>query len=85
MKDTRIVRLGFALLCLSLSPTPFSLQFPAAQGKRTVIAAGLLLDGRGGATRNTRVIVEGSRIVAVDAEASPVDIDLSRQTVMPRP
>ena len=83
MKDTRTARLGFALLCLSLSLLPFSLQFPAAQGTRTVIAAGLVLDGLGGALRNTRVVVDQGRIVAVDAEASPVDIDLSRQTLMP--
>jgi imidazolonepropionase-like amidohydrolase len=50
---------------------------------RTVIAAGTLLDGRGGVLRHTRVVVEGARIVAIDPSASPVDIDLGDRTLMP--
>lgn len=48
-----------------------------------VIAAGVLFDGRGRVIRDTRVVVEGSKIVAVDPKAAPVDYDLRGLTVMP--
>jgi imidazolonepropionase-like amidohydrolase len=48
-----------------------------------VIAAGTLFDGKGRVIRNTRVVVEGSKIVAVDPKAAPVDYDLRGLTVMP--
>ncbi|MCU1381867.1 MAG: amidohydrolase [Acidobacteria bacterium] len=51
--------------------------------RRIVIAAGTLLDGRGHITRDTRIVVEGGTIVAIDATASPVDYDLGRMTLMP--
>jgi imidazolonepropionase-like amidohydrolase len=51
--------------------------------KRIVIAAGTVLDGRGRVLRNTRIVVEGSRIVAIDPKASPVDYDLRGLTVLP--
>ncbi|HEX8292365.1 MAG TPA: amidohydrolase family protein, partial [Pyrinomonadaceae bacterium] len=50
---------------------------------RVVIAAGVLLDGRGRVLRDTRVVVEGSKIVRVDPKAGPVDYDLRGLTVMP--
>ncbi len=53
------------------------------QNRRVVIAAGALLDGRGHVIRNTRVVVEGSKIVAVDPKAGPVDYDLRGMTVLP--
>jgi len=59
--------------CLALS----------AQERRTVIAVGTLLDGRGQVARNTRIVVEGGRIAAIDANASPVDYDLRGATMMP--
>jgi imidazolonepropionase-like amidohydrolase len=54
-----------------------------AQNKRIVIAASVLLDGRGHVVRDTRIVVEGSKIVALDPKASPVDYDLRSFTVMP--
>jgi imidazolonepropionase-like amidohydrolase len=48
-----------------------------------VIAASELLDGKGHLLRNTRIVVEGSRIVAIDPHAGPVDYDLRGLTVMP--
>ncbi|HEY7287221.1 MAG TPA: amidohydrolase family protein [Vicinamibacterales bacterium] len=54
-----------------------------AQGTRVVIAAGTLIDGKGHVVRNTRVVVEGGRIAAIDAAASPVDYDLRGATLMP--
>src|ERR1043166_7062175 len=51
--------------------------------KRTVIAASTLLDGRGHVLRDTRIVVDGSKIVALDPKASPVDYDLRGLTVLP--
>jgi imidazolonepropionase-like amidohydrolase len=55
----------------------------AVQSQRIVIAASTVLDGRGGALHNTRLVVQNSRIVAIDPKASPVDYDLRGLTVLP--
>jgi imidazolonepropionase-like amidohydrolase len=54
-----------------------------AQPKRIVIAANVLLDGKGHMLKNTRIVVEGSKIVRLDPNAGPVDYDLRGLTVMP--
>lgn len=51
--------------------------------KRIVIAADVVLDGKGNVLRNTRIIIEGSKIVAINSKAGPVDYDLRGLTVMP--
>lgn len=55
----------------------------AAPETRTVIAVGTLVDGRGDVIRNTRVVIEGSKVTAIDAKAGPVDYDLRGMTLMP--
>lgn len=65
----------------SQSPAPGERMVPAQ--KRIVIAAGAVFDGRGHVLRNTRIVVEGSKIVAIDAKAAPVDYDLRALTVLP--
>ena len=54
-----------------------------AQNKHMVIAAGTILDGKGGVLHDTRLVIEGSRIVAIDPKAGPADYDLSGLTVLP--
>ena len=56
---------------------------PQIQKKRIVMGASTLLDGRGHVLRDTRIVVEGSKIVALDPKASPVDYDLRGFTVLP--
>ncbi|HEY2906117.1 MAG TPA: amidohydrolase family protein [Vicinamibacterales bacterium] len=56
---------------------------PRAQGTRIVIAASAIIDGRGAVLRDTRVVVEGRKIVAIDPKAAPVDYDLRGATLMP--
>jgi len=51
--------------------------------RRTVIAATMVLDGAGGMVRDTRIVIEGDRIVALDPAASPVNYDLRGLTVLP--
>jgi imidazolonepropionase-like amidohydrolase len=53
------------------------------QKRRIVIGANMLLDGRGHVLRDTRIVVEGTKIVALDPNASPVDYDLRGFTVLP--
>ena len=55
----------------------------AAPKQRIVIAAGTVLDGKGHVLRSTRIVVEGSKIVALDPKAKPVDYDLRGLTVLP--
>jgi imidazolonepropionase-like amidohydrolase len=57
--------------------------FARAQGTRIVIAVGTLIDGQGQVLRDTRVVVDGSRISALDRAAGPVDYDLRGATLMP--
>jgi len=54
-----------------------------AQNKQIVIAASTLLDGKGGVLHDTRIVVEGSKIVRIDPNASPVNYDLRGLTVLP--
>src|SRR6184192_482517 len=56
---------------------------PMAKEKRIVIAASTVLDGRGHVLHNTRIVIEGSKIVAIDTKAGPVDYDLRGLTVLP--
>ncbi len=51
--------------------------------RRVVIAANMLLDGKGHVVRNTRIVIEGAKIVAIDPKAGPVDYDLRGSTVLP--
>jgi len=51
--------------------------------RRVVIAASRILDGRGHVLKNTRIVVEGTKIVAIDPKAAPIDYDLRELTVLP--
>ncbi len=53
------------------------------KNKRIVIAASTILDGKGKILHNTRIVIEGSRIVRIDPKAEPVDYDLRGLTVLP--
>src|SRR5437899_9305800 len=67
-------------ICASAQKNPTTVQ---AQTRRIVIGARLLLDGRGHVLRDTRIVVEDSKIVALDPNSSPVDYDLRGFTVLP--
>ena len=53
------------------------------QNKQIVIAASTILDGKGGVLHDTRIVIEGSKIVRIDPNAAPVDYDLRGLTVLP--
>src|SRR2546421_1735312 len=54
-----------------------------AAPQRIVIAASTVLDGKGNVIHNTRIVIEGSKIVRIDSKAGPVDYDLRGLTVLP--
>src|ERR1700690_2901778 len=60
-------------------PTP-TMPAPA---KRIVIAASTVLDGKGHVLRDTHIVIEGGKIVAIDPQAQPIDYDLRGLTVLP--
>ncbi len=82
---TKLILAGgfiFAAALVAIAPTGRA-QSSSAPQKRIVIAAKTILDGRGHVLHDTRIVVEGSKIVAIDAKAGPVDYDLGTLTVLP--
>jgi imidazolonepropionase-like amidohydrolase len=68
------------MLCAVAEDNPKSVP---QKKKRIVIATKMLLDGRGHVLPETRIVIEGAKIVAIDPKASPIDYDLRGFTVMP--
>src|SRR6266852_85869 len=75
------MRFAKIIFCLLIIPGTGTAAW--AQTKRIVIGASTVLDGQGHVLRNTRIVIEGSKIVAVDPKAGPVDYDLRGLTVLP--
>ena len=81
------MRLAKITLCvpgvfgLSVLNPPVSAQ--TSPSTRIVIAAATVLDGKGHMLHDTRIVIEGSKIVALDPKAAPVDYDLRGLTVLP--
>jgi len=67
------------LICLSFQVHSQT----TGRARRIVIAASTILDGKGHILKNTRIVVEGTKIVAIDPKASPIDYDLRGLTVLP--
>src|SRR5271165_2060313 len=86
MRSSEIILTILGILATCALPQRTSSQSPV-HGKRIVIVASTLLDGKGHALHDTRIAIEGSKIVAVDpsnnAKADPVDYDLRGLTVLP--
>jgi len=55
----------------------------AGQDRPITIRAGVLLDGRGGVTRDVTIVVQGASIQRVGPSAPGATYDLSRLTVLP--
>src|SRR5260370_22063074 len=82
MRSAGIIVCVFAILGFYALAEGVSSQVPA-RNKRTVIAASVVLDGKGHALHDTRIVVEGSHIVALDPKARPEYYDLRGITVLP--
>lgn len=76
--NRRIVLVGFALIAILTAADSLAAQ------QQIVIRAGTLIDGRGGVQRNAAVVVEGSRIVRVQANApAQATFDFPDLTLLP--
>src|SRR5712692_4835724 len=82
MRSPKIILCILSIICVSGLAQRISSQTPA-QGKRIVIAASAVLDGKGRVLHNTRIVIEGSKMVAIDPKSGPVDHDLRGLTVLP--
>jgi imidazolonepropionase-like amidohydrolase len=71
-----IMRFSLFYLVLSLATL-------AAQTPRIVIAAGTILDGKGGVLRNQQIVIEGTKIQSVSGGNAKATYDLRGLTVMP--
>jgi imidazolonepropionase-like amidohydrolase len=79
MQSAKII---LCTLIVCILPQPASSQTPA-QSKRIVISADTVFDGQGGVLHHTRIVIEDSKILAIDPKAGPVDYDLRGLTVLP--
>jgi imidazolonepropionase-like amidohydrolase len=70
------------LLLIACVGLRISAQTPQ-NNKQIVIAASTILVGKGGVLHDTRIVIEGSKIVRIDPNATPVNYDLRGLTVMP--
>jgi imidazolonepropionase-like amidohydrolase len=86
MRSAKIILCILSILGLCALAPLVSSQAPGQSpmaGRRIVIAASTVLDGKGRVLHDTRIVVEGSKIVAIDPKAGPVDYDLRGLTVLP--
>ncbi len=82
MRPAKVISCLFSVVGIcALAPRVLS-QTPAS-GQRIVVAASTVLDGKGHVLRDTHIVVEGSKIAAIDPKAGPVDYDLRGLTVLP--
>src|SRR5258706_11883459 len=82
MQFGRILLCVFSILCADAGTRGIAAQTPLP-GKRIVIAASVVLDGKGRVLHDTRIVIEGAKIVAINPKAGPVDYDLRGLTVLP--
>ncbi len=72
---SRITTLACAAILVAVSPL-------AAQ-TTTVIKARTVIDGKGGTLNNVAIVIQGSKIVRIEAARADATYDLTTQTVMP--
>lgn len=82
MRSAKVIVCILIILGVRAPAQPISSQTPAPK-RRLVIAASAVLDGRGRVLRDTRIVIEGSKIVAIDPKAAPVNHDLRGLSVLP--
>jgi imidazolonepropionase-like amidohydrolase len=83
MRHAKSISCFLIMLGVCALPQSIPAQTPTSQKPRVVIAASAVFDGKGRVLRNTRIVIEGSKIVAIDPKAGPVDYDLRGLTVLP--
>src|SRR5712692_971162 len=79
----RFAKIILCILILNICALTQRISAQTRAPKRIIIAATTVLDGKGRVLHNTRIVIEGSKIVAIDPKAGPVDYDLRGVTVLP--
>jgi imidazolonepropionase-like amidohydrolase len=79
---SNVLQRFFSFITIYALVQTLSAQTPPSP-QRIVLAASTVLDGKGHILRNTRIVVENSKIIALDPKAAPVDYDLRGMTVLP--
>jgi imidazolonepropionase-like amidohydrolase len=79
----RTTKISLCILIIYIGALAQGITAQTPMQKRIVIAASTVLDGKGRVLHNTRIVIEGSKIVAIDPKAGPVDYDLRGLTVLP--
>jgi imidazolonepropionase-like amidohydrolase len=82
MMRSNVLQRFFRFITICALVQTLSAQTPSSP-RRIVLAASTVLDGKGHILRNTRIVVEDSKIIALDPKAAPVDYDLRGMTVLP--
>ena len=85
MKSSKVLSTILAILVALTMPPQLASQSPAPD-KRIVIAASTLLDGKGRILHDTRIVIEGAKILSVEPaapDAPSPDYDLRGLTVLP--
>ncbi len=82
MRSVKIILCILSIVSVCAVAQRTSTQTPD-QNKRIVIAASTVLDGKGRVLHDARIVIEGSKIVAIDPNAGSVDYDLRGLTVLP--
>ena len=82
MRSAKVILCVVGIFCVC---TPAQQLSPATRprSKQIVIAASAVFDGKGRVLRDTRIVIEGSKIVRLDPKAGPVDYDLRGLMVLP--
>src|SRR5437016_5485985 len=81
MRSTNIILATLIILSIWVQAQGIRAQ-TTQQHKRLVIAASTVLDGKGHVLHDTRIVIEGSKIVAIDPKSSSVDYVLHRMSVL---
>src|SRR3989475_6904046 len=90
MRSSKIIACILGVLGVCALAQRVAAQAPVQEptgGKRIVIVASTVLDGKGGVLHDARIVVEGAKIAAIETKAKPgagpVDYDLRGLTVLP--
>jgi imidazolonepropionase-like amidohydrolase len=82
LQSAKLISCMLSIVGIGAFAPGISAQTPVST-QRIVIAASTALDGRGRVLHDTHIVVDGSKIVAIDPKAGPVDYDLRGLTVLP--
>jgi imidazolonepropionase-like amidohydrolase len=82
MRLAKLLSCILGVICISTTP-PRLLSRTSALPQRIVIAASTVFDGKGRVLHDVRIVVEGSKIVAIEPRLGPANYDLQGLTVLP--